>query len=152
MINDTTVAHQFLNNDMVYVCKWSIRCEANSQSEKSGTLDLHCKWFKIEKGIDYEDIISQLKPYSLLLYVSNESFIEKVRSKSWCILMYTIIGSLWCILSLLSISSGLYWPWLQSGALVKRNKTILLSFILIQTQATCISRCNQCPCTGIRCI
>ena len=25
-------------------------------------LDLHCKWFKIEKGINYEDIISQLKP------------------------------------------------------------------------------------------
>ena len=49
---------------------------------KIAALDLHCKWFKIEKGINYEDIISQLKPYSLLLYVSNESFIEKVRSKT----------------------------------------------------------------------
>ena len=45
------------------ICKCSIKCEAISQNEKSGTLDLHCKWFKIEKGIDYdyEDIISQLK-------------------------------------------------------------------------------------------
>ena len=60
---------------------------SESQSEESSTLDLHCKWFKIEKGIDYEDIISQLKSYSLLLYVillyvSNEFFIEKVRSKT----------------------------------------------------------------------
>ena len=35
-----------------------------------------------EKDVNYEDIISHLKPYSLLLYVSNESFIEKVRSKT----------------------------------------------------------------------
>ena len=37
-------------------------------------------WFKIEKDINYEDIISQLKPY-LLLNVSNEpfNFVEKVR-------------------------------------------------------------------------
>ena len=41
---------------------------------------------KLRKNINYEDIISQLKPYSLLLYVSNESFIEKVMSKTWCIL------------------------------------------------------------------
>ena len=74
MIN--TVAHQFLNNDMVYICKLSIKCEAISQSEKSGNFDLHCKWFEVEKGMNYEDIISQLKPYNLLLYVSNYSFIE----------------------------------------------------------------------------
>ena len=38
-------------------------------------------WFKIEKDINYEDIISQLKPYNLLLNVSNEpfNFLEKVR-------------------------------------------------------------------------
>ena len=37
-------------------------------------------WFKIEKDINHEDIISQLKPY-LLLNVSNEpfNFLEKVR-------------------------------------------------------------------------
>ena len=46
-----TVAYQFLNNDLVYICKWSIRCGAISQSEKSGSPDLHCKWFKIDKGI-----------------------------------------------------------------------------------------------------
>ena len=51
---------------------------ASDQSD----MKLHCKWFKIEKGVNYEDIISELKPYSLLLYVSNESFIEKVRSKT----------------------------------------------------------------------
>ena len=59
---------------------------SNSQSVKIqiAALDLQCKWFKIEKGtfINYEDIISQLKPYSLLIYVSNESFMEKVRSKT----------------------------------------------------------------------
>ena len=37
---------------------------------------------KLRKVFNYEDIISQLKLYSLLLYVSNESFIEKVRSKT----------------------------------------------------------------------
>ena len=38
-------------------------------------------WFKIEKDINYEDIISQLKLYNLLLNVSNEpfNFLEKVR-------------------------------------------------------------------------
>ena len=38
-------------------------------------------WFKIKKDINYEDIISQLKPYNLLLNVSNEPFncLDKVR-------------------------------------------------------------------------
>ena len=67
---------------------------ASDQSD----MKLHCKWFKIEKGVNYEDIISELKPYSLLLYVSNESFIEKVRSKTLCILLgcmpHTNIGCL----------------------------------------------------------
>ena len=38
-------------------------------------------WFKIEKDNNYEDIISQLKPYNLLLNVSNEpfNFLDKVR-------------------------------------------------------------------------
>ena len=49
-------------------------------SGKSGSLDLHCKWFKFKKGMNYEHMISQVRPYNLLLNVSNESFIEKVKS------------------------------------------------------------------------
>ena len=77
-------------------------CKAiNSQGEKSDILDLQCKRFKIEKGINYETWF-----HSKLLYVSNEFFYREGQQHN--LVVFCEVAALnyrLCILSLLNISS-----------------------------------------------